>query len=60
LRNENSIIPKSDLSFDHTAALEKQLRSLCYAPVFLAQLCSQNPASYFRVLLNPRSLESSQ
>ena len=28
----------------------------CYAPVFLTRLCSQNPASCFRVLLNPHPL----
>ena len=31
IRNENSIIPESDLSFDFTAGLEKQLRSLLCA-----------------------------
>ena len=31
LRNENSIMPESDLSFDFTAALENQLRSLLCA-----------------------------
>ncbi|WP_428353867.1 DUF3124 domain-containing protein [Methyloprofundus sp.] len=33
LRNDNSIIPESDLSFDSTAAPEKQLRSLLCACV---------------------------
>jgi len=56
LRNENSIMRESGLHFDFAAALENQLRSLCYAPVFLTYLWSQNPAPYFRVLLNPRSL----
>ena len=54
LRNENSIIPESDLSFDSTIALEKQLCSLLYA-CFPSSTVKPTTAPYFRVLLNPRS-----
>ena len=54
LRNVNFITVETDLSFCPSSALHKQLHSSLYACLYALKM-NRNPASNFRILLNPRS-----